>query len=52
MSEDEDWDIQAEAIVLDSDHTIDESTIEKLQDEMLEAIFVPAQDPPEGGEKT
>jgi len=51
MIDDEgEWDVMAEAIVLDSDHTVDNDAIEKLQDDMLEALYAPAEDPPEEGE--
>ena len=45
IDDDGEWDIMAEAVVLDSDHTVDPDTIEELQDGMLEALYAPAEDP-------
>lgn len=45
IDDDGEWDIMAEAIVLDSDHTVSPETIEELQDGMLEALYTPAEDP-------
>ena len=45
IDDDGEWDVMAEAVVLDSDHTVDAYTIEKLQDDMMEALFAPATEP-------
>ena len=50
IDDDGEWDIMAEAVVLDSDHTVDAYTIEKLQDDMMEALFAPATEPDEDGD--
>lgn len=50
IDDDGEWDVMAEAVVLDSDHTVDAYTIEKLQDDMMEALFAPATEPDEDGD--
>ena len=50
IDDDGEWDIMAEAVVLDIDHTVEAETIEQLQDNMLEALYAPAEDPEEDGE--
>ena len=47
IDDDGEWDITAEAVVLDSDHTVDAYTIETLQDAMMEELFEPAGEPDE-----
>ena len=47
IDDDGEWDITAEAVVLDSDHTVDAYTIERLQDAMMEELFEPAGEPDE-----
>lgn len=42
IDDDGEWDVMAEAVVLDSDHTVDSGTVEQMQDEMMEALFAPA----------
>ena len=45
MIDDEgEWDVMAEAVVLDSDHTVEKEKIEKLQDDMLETLCAQKQD--------
>ena len=50
IDDDGEWDVMAEAVVLDVDHTVDADTIERLQDTMLEALYAPAEDPEEDGD--
>lgn len=50
IDDDGEWNIMAEAVVLDSDHTVDAYVIEKLQDDMMEALFAPAAEPNEDGD--
>ena len=50
IDDDGEWDVMAEAVVLDSDHTVDAYTIEKLQDDMMEALFAPATEPDGDGD--
>ncbi len=50
IDDDGEWDVMAEAVVLDSDHTVASDTIERLQDDMLESLYAPAEDPSGDGE--
>ena len=40
IDDDGEWDVMAEAVVLDSDHTVDAYTNEKLQDDMIHLVIV------------
>ena len=52
IDDDGEWDVMAEAVVLDSDHTVDSGTVEQMQDEMMEALFAPAAEPDgDGGDE-
>lgn len=52
IDDDGEWDVMAEAVVLDSDHTVDSGTVEQMQDEMMEALFAPAAEPEgDGGDE-
>ena len=52
IDDDGEWDVMAEAVVLDSDHTVDSDTVEQMQDEMMEALFAPAAEPEgDGGDE-
>ena len=51
IDDDDEWDVMAEAVVLDIDHTVSPEEIELLQDTMLEALYAPAEDPDEDGEE-
>ena len=50
IDDDGEWDVMAEAVVLDVDHTVDADTIERMQDDMLESLYEPAEDPCEDGD--
>lgn len=50
IDDDGEWDVMAEAVVLDSDHTVAAGTIERLQDDMLESLYAPAEDPSGDGD--
>ena len=52
IDDDGEWNVMAEAVVLDSDHTVDSDTVEQMQDEMMEALFAPAAEPDgDGGDE-